>query len=53
MRSSHTLRRSQRPEAVRYIQEQQVHYRTVSFQDEFRKFLEAYDVEYDERYVWD
>jgi hypothetical protein len=25
----------------------------VTFQDEYRKFLKAYEVEYDERYVWD
>ena len=24
-----------------------------TFQDEYRKFLEEYEVEYDERYVWD
>jgi len=32
---------------------QEVHHRKVSFQDEFRKFLKRYEVEYDERYVWD
>ena len=26
---------------------------TVSFQEEFRRFLERYQVKYDERYVWD
>jgi len=25
----------------------------VSFQDEYRRFLKEYEVEYDERYVWD
>jgi uncharacterized LabA/DUF88 family protein len=29
------------------------HHRVVSFQDEFRKLLEAHGIAYDERYVWD
>ena len=36
-----------------YILDQENHHREVTFQDEFRKFLKDYDVEYDERYVWD
>jgi putative transposase len=38
---------------VKYIQEQEEHHRTMSFQDEYRRFLEKYQVSYDERYVWD
>jgi len=37
----------------RYILNQETHHRRKTFQDEFRKFLKAYEVEYDERYVWD
>ncbi len=37
----------------RYILNQEEHHRRVSFQDEFRKFLKEYKVDYDERYVWD
>jgi REP element-mobilizing transposase RayT len=37
----------------RYIRRQKVHHRRVTFQDEYRRFLAAYEVEYDERYVWD
>jgi REP element-mobilizing transposase RayT len=37
----------------RYIQDQEAHHRKVSFQDEFRIFLRRYQIEYDERYVWD
>ena len=37
----------------RYIENQQAHHRQTSFQDEFRRFLEKYRVQYDERYVWD
>ncbi len=36
-----------------YIANQEEHHRTESFQDEFRRLLKKYDVEYDERYVWD
>jgi len=36
-----------------YIGNQRDHHRRESFQDEFRKLLTKYQVEYDERYVWD
>ncbi len=40
--------------AVRdYIASQEVHHRTVTFQEEFRLFLRRYELEYEERYVWD
>ncbi len=32
---------------------QEEHHRKVPFQDEFRAFLKKYEIEYDERYVWD
>jgi len=37
----------------RYIATHEKHHRQRSFQDEFREFLNRYDMEYDERYVWD
>ena len=37
----------------RYIHGQKQRHRRVTFQDEYRKFLERYEIEYDERYVWD
>jgi putative transposase len=41
-------------EAVReYIAQQEEHHRKVSFQDEYREFLDRYQVQYDERSVWD
>ena len=40
-------------DVVRYIEEQEEHHKRVSFQDEYRAFLKAYGIEYDERYVWD
>jgi REP element-mobilizing transposase RayT len=37
----------------RYIHSQKEHHRRVTFQDEYRKFLNDYGIKYDERYVWD
>ena len=44
---------SQLEELVRYIERQEQHHRTQSFQEEYRNLLEKYHVEFDERYVWD
>ncbi len=38
---------------VRYVQNQADHHRKVTFQDEFRQFLQRYEISFDERYVWD
>ena len=41
-------------ESVRsYIAQQEEHHRKASFQDEFRALLRRYEIEFDERYVWD
>ena len=45
--------RSQRDDLIAYIQKQQERHPRMSFQDEFRKLLDTYEIEYDERYVWD
>jgi REP element-mobilizing transposase RayT len=36
-----------------YIRNQKEHHRRVTFQDEYRNFLKRYEIEFDERYVWD
>ncbi|HJT78717.1 MAG TPA: transposase [Gemmataceae bacterium] len=36
-----------------YIAKQEEHHRRQSFQDELRRLLQKYAIEYDERYVWD
>jgi putative transposase len=36
-----------------YIDRQEEHHRTRTFQEEYRAFLTKYGVEFDERYVWD
>ena len=38
---------------VRYIKNQKIHHKNQDFQNEYRTFLKKYEVEYDERYVWD
>lgn len=37
---------------IEYIKNQEMHHKTVSFQDELRAFLKKYKVEYDEQYIW-
>jgi len=44
---------SQLPGLIRYIENQEHHHRSRSYQDELRALLEKHGVEYDERYVWD
>jgi REP element-mobilizing transposase RayT len=36
-----------------YIDNQEEHHRVDTFQDEFRRLLRKYHLEWDERYVWD
>ena len=41
-------------QAVRdYITNQREHHHTETFQEEYRRFLTANGIEYDERYMWD
>ncbi|MCI0333322.1 MAG: IS200/IS605 family transposase [Planctomycetes bacterium] len=44
---------SQVPAVKRYIVGQEEHHKTITYQDEFRTLLKRYEIEYDERYVWD
>ena len=44
---------SQVETARRYIAKQDEHHGKISFQDEYRKLLRRYEIEYDEHYVWD
>lgn len=36
-----------------YIATQEEHHKKLTFQDEFRLLLKRYEVDFDERYVWD
>ena len=44
---------SQLGDLVNYIDHQEEHHRTRTFQEEYRELLGKYHVEFDERYVWD
>ena len=44
---------SQKETLLHYIDTQEEHHRTRTFQDEYRDFLKKYGIDYDERYVWD
>ena len=48
-----SIGQSQAGTVKRYIVNQRQHHRRRSYQDEFRELLKRYEVEYDERYVWD
>ncbi len=37
----------------KYIRNQKTHHRRVTFQDEYRKLLNRYEIDFDERYLWD
>jgi putative transposase len=37
----------------KYIAGQNEHHRVRTFQEEFREFLKKYEIQFDERYVWD
>ncbi|HWD93019.1 MAG TPA: transposase [Verrucomicrobiae bacterium] len=44
---------SQMKSARDYIARQEAHHRKISFQDEFRQLLRRYEIEFDEKSVWD
>lgn len=44
---------SQLDAVVAYVDDQQEHHRSRSFQEEYRDFLRKHGVEFDERYVWE
>ncbi|MGL4941724.1 MAG: transposase [Thermoguttaceae bacterium] len=43
---------SQREKVIAYINSQEEHHRSLSFQDELRTLLKKHEVELDERYAW-
>ena len=48
-----SIGQSQVPAVSEYIQTQREHHGKHSYEDEFRALCRKYDVEIDERYVWD
>ena len=45
--------RSEQQRVIHYIAHQQEHHRTRSFQEEYKRMLEEYEIAFDERYVWE
>ena len=50
---SFSVSQSNLTDVIRYIENQEEHHKRVTFQDEYRAFLKAYGIEFDELYVWD
>jgi len=48
-----SVSQSQVDAVVFYVQNQEEHHRSVTFEEEYRSFLRGYRVAFDERYVWD
>ncbi len=48
-----SLGQSQLNVLIRYIDGQHEHHKNKTFQEEYLELLHKYDVEYDERYLWD
>ena len=47
-----TIGQSQIPRVVNYIRNQKEHHRTKSFMKEYKQFLSAYDIQYNDRYIF-
>ena len=44
--------KSQVADVIRYVQNQEIHHRKETFLDEYRKFLTAFEIEWDEQYIF-
>lgn len=40
------------PNVINYIKNQEEHHKKESFRDEYLKFLKSFEIEYDERYIF-
>ena len=47
-----SVSKSNVPEVLRYIANQEKHHRRIAFKNEFVDFLRKHDINYDERYIW-
>ena len=45
--------RSQRDKVIKYIVNQEKHHKKTSFKDEYHNFLKAFEIEYDEKYMFE
>ena len=44
--------KSQVPNVINYIKNQEEHHKKKTFMEEYKKFLEEFEIDYDERYVF-
>ena len=44
--------KSQASRVIVYVQNQEVHHRKITFLEEYKSFLEKFEIEYDERYIF-
>ena len=44
---------AQKEKVINYIDNQMEHHKKVSFKDEYLAFLNKYNIEYNEKYIWD
>ena len=43
---------SQLPDVIKYIENQKEHHKKISFKEEYKKLLEHFGIEYDDRYIF-
>ena len=48
-----SVAQSEYQQIASYIDRQESHHQTISFQDEYRRLLRDHGIAFDERYVWD
>lgn len=48
-----SVSKSNVPDVIKYIADQEEHHKKVSFQEEFIAFLKKHEIDYDERYIWE
>ena len=44
--------KSQASRVITYVQNQEIHHRKITFLDEYKKFLEKFEVDYNEQYLF-
>ena len=44
--------KSQVPDVIRYIQNQELHHKKATFLDEYRKLLQLFEIEFEEQYIF-
>jgi REP element-mobilizing transposase RayT len=47
-----SVSKSEIPDLLKYIENQREHHKKRTFQEEYLDFLRAYQIRYDERYLW-